>query len=145
MSRKRESVSVRIDPETKDRLDDRDDLNLSGLLRGLLEEYLYVGDSVEVALQRRLQEKEEELKELELRKTDIENQIERTERELEDIQHKIQQRRESTPEEVIQFAEKVKAGEFVGDLETSNPAIENKARNAGISPEKFIRLVKERL
>lgn len=142
----RPSVSVRIDPETKDRLDDRDDLNLSGLMRGMLDDYLRVGDSVEVALEKRRQEKQEELNELQLRKTELENQIAQVERELEDIQDKIQSRRNSEPEQVIEFAEKINSGQFSHDqLEVDNPALQNWAQKAGIAPKQFIRKVEARL
>jgi len=140
------SVSVRIDEGTKDRLDDRDDLNLSGLMRGLLEDYLRVGDSVEVALQKRLQDKEDELRDLQMRKTELENEIQRKEREIEDIRSKIKQRRESTPDEVIEFAERVKTGQFRRDqLDPENAALKNWAQKAGVSPDKFIREVEDRL
>lgn len=143
---KRPSVSVRIDEETKDRLDSRDDLNLSGLMRGMLEDYLRVGDSVEVALEKRRQEKEEELKELEIRKTELENQIAQTERELDDIQSKIDERRNSVPEEVVEFAEKIKSGQFRHEqLDPDNPALQNWSQKAGLSPNQFIRKVEDRL
>lgn len=145
MTKKRPSISVRIERETKRELDRRDDLNLSGLVRGLLENYLRVGDAVEVALEKRLQDQEDKLRDLQRQKADIESRIDRTEREIDDLRDKIKERRESVPEEVVEFAERIKSGRFNGDLDADNPAVINQADKSGLTVEKFIRKVEERL
>lgn len=140
-----ERVSFRYDPEKKRRLEG-DHLNLSSLMRDLADSYIRAGDTEMVGLQRRLKDTESELDDLRMEKARIENKIDATERELEELQEKIMQRRESTPEEVVEFAEKVKSGSVSPDqLDPGNPAVETWASKAGLPPSRFIAEVERRL
>jgi chromosome segregation ATPase len=146
MSDETETLSVRVERDKKKQLNNRPDLNVSGLVRGLLDDYLRVGDSVEVALEKRLKEKQERKKDLEMQKADLESKIQRKEWEIEDLQDKIKTRRESVPEEVVTFAERINAGTFSHEqLDTDNAALQNWADKAGLSPERFRSEVEQRL
>lgn len=141
-----EKITFRVDGSTKQQLDTYEHLNVSSLMRSLTENYVHLGDTVEVSLQRKLKDKENKLDRKRLEKQGLENDIERIEREIEDIQQKIKERREQTPESVIEFAEKIKAGRFPQDkLDADNPAVKNYAQKAGLPPTQFINKVQERL
>lgn len=146
MSGGKDRVTFRVNSELKDQLDKDESLNTSGLLRDLLDNYLRMGDTVEASLQRRYKDKENELNNKQLEKRSLENDIEKLERDLERLEKKMEQRRNSTPEEVIEFAEKMKADKFHREqLEPENEALKNWAQKAGIPATKFIRQVEERL
>jgi len=139
-------VSFRVDRATKDQLDTDDNLNTSGLMRSLVESYLLTGDSVEAGLERRLADKENALERKRLERARVDSDIEKIEREITRLEKKLEERRQATPEEVIEYAEKVKAGTVpVDNLAPDNPATENWAQKAGIHVEEFIDLVEERL
>lgn len=145
VSGKRPRISVRVDETTKEQIE-QDHLNTSSLVRELLKNYVRVGDTVEVSLRRRLKDKEAELENKRLEKTQLENEIDRLEREVDELQEKIKQRQESTPEEVIEFVEKVKADSFPREqLDTENPAIQTWANKAGLPPDRFVSEVDSRL
>lgn len=146
MGREKPILSFRVDSDLKEQLDSDENLNTSGLMRSLLESYLLAGDAVEVGLERRLNDKQNELERKRIKLAQVESEIEGLEHEVDDIREKIKQRRESTPEEVVAFAEKVRGGQFREEqLVVDNPAVENWARKAGISGEEFVRLVEDRL
>lgn len=141
MSNESSIVSFRADDELKSRLE-KDHFNASSLIRELLENYFRTGDSVEVALRRRLKDKETELEDKKLQKTKLENDIDRLEREVSEIQTKIEERQHATPEAVVEFAEKLNRGDFTEEqLDPDNPAVKTWAKKAGMNPEKFIREV----
>jgi len=146
MSGDKEKVSARIDADLKQQLTQNESMNLSGLLRSLLSNYVRMGDAVEASLQRRLKDKENELNNKQLEKRQIENDIEQLERDIERIEEKIKERRNTTPEQVVEFAEKIKAGQFSEDLlDVENAGLKNWAQKAGLPPEKFRREVEDRL
>lgn len=146
MSKDTERINFRVDAELKDQLDAKENLNTSGLMRSLLESYLLVGDTIEVGLERRLKDAEQELERKRLEKVRLEGEIEKVEREIDKLEQRIEERRQQTPEEVIEFAEKVKSEALSPDqLVADNPAVTNWAQKAGIPPDEFTRLVEERL
>jgi chromosome segregation ATPase len=142
----RDKITVRVDDEQSRRLD-RSEVNVSGLVRSLLDNYFVSTDTVEAGLQKQLADLEDELARLEREKTDLETRIERKRREIERVEHKLKQRRESTPEEAVEFAEKIESGQFpIGNLDADNVAVQNYAEKAGIpDPEKFVLLVREEI
>lgn len=142
----KERLSVRVDPSIKSELDEQANLNTSGLVRDLLDAYLILGDSIEVGLERRLKDAEQELQTLERKKTEITNKIEAKRREVDRIETKIEERRNQTPEAVIEFAERIRSDAFDrGHLEPDNPAVKNWASKAGIGPADFVEAVERRL
>lgn len=142
---KQSTISVRVGEETKRQLD-KDHLNTSSLLRELAENYLRMGDVVEVSLRRRLKDKEQELDDKRLERTKLDNEIERLEREVDELQAKIEQRQEAVPEEVSEFVERVRSGSFGEEnLVPDNPAVANWATKAGIPAEEFVYKVEQRL
>ena len=140
------TLSVRVDEDT-DRQLDRAEINTSGLVRSLLENYFRTTDTVEAALEKQLADLQEELNSLEIEKTQLEQQIQKKEREIDQVEHRLKQRRENVPEEVRDFADKIKSGSFrMENLEPDNAAVENFAHKAGIpNTEVFIQKVKQQL
>jgi len=142
----KERFTVSVEHDIVEGLDQRKNLNRSGLVEDLLQNYLQVGDSYEASLQRQLSDKEEELRAKKLEKTRIENDISQLEREIDRIEQKIEDRRNSGPEEVEEFVRKFGGEEYTGpDLQPDNAAVETWARKAGVEPSHFIDLVEDRL
>lgn len=141
-----DKLSVRVDEDTARQLE-REEINTSGLVRGLLENYFQTADTVEAGLQKKLSNKQERKRKLEQQKTDIEQDIQSLESEIEQLEHRLKQRREHVPEEVREFAERINDGKFrLENLQPDNPAVDNHAHKAGIpDTEEFIRKVKQQL
>jgi predicted nucleic acid-binding Zn-ribbon protein len=141
-----DKVSVRVDSDTSRRLD-RSEVNTSGLVRSLLQHYFRTTDTVEAGLEKQLADLQDQLRALEREKSDIEQRIEDTRREIDQVEHRLKQRRENVPDEVTEFADRIRDGKFkLSNLEPDNPAVENYAQKAGIpETDVFIRKVKENL
>lgn len=146
MSGKEERITVRVDADRKRRLDEDESVNVSGLLRSLLREWDLAGDTVEAGLKRRLKDEENELERLKTELTRVESDIDRKERKIDEIQNAIKERQASTPEEVVEFAQRIRDERFPqSGLEAGNPAVKNHADAAGLTPERFISEVENRL
>lgn len=145
MGGKDATLSIRVGEDLKQRLD-KDHFNTSSLMRELAENYLRMGDVVEVSLRRRLADKEAELKDKRLEREQLTNEIEKLDREVDELQEKINQRQQNVPEEVVEFAAKVDSGSISADQLTSdNPAVQTWAGKAGLEPDDFIYEVEKRL
>lgn len=139
-------VSFRYPEEKKEQLESDESVNVSGLMRSLADAYLLAGDTVEAGLQRRLKDKENELERKRLEKARVESEMDNLQREISQLEKKIDERRQQTPEEIIEFAEGVKSGRFTEEqLEVDNPAVKNWANKAGVPPGTFVEEVTERL
>lgn len=145
MGGKDATLSIRVGADLKERLD-RDHFNTSSLLRELAEHYLRMGDVVEVSLRRRLADAEAELKDKRLEREKLDNEIEKLERQVDELQAKIKQRQESVPEEVVEFAAKVRDGDIPrSNLDPENLAVQEWAGKSGLEVPDFIHHVEERL
>lgn len=141
-----ERITIRIGNDLESWLNQQDHLNVSSLARDLLRSYITVGDTVEVGLERRLKDAEQKLERKEMEKTRVEQEIEQLRREIDRIEQKLAERRSQTPEEVIKFAQRIESNRFNEDnLTADNPAVQNHAQKAGISPTNFIQEVETRL
>lgn len=146
MGEKDAAITVRVDSDVKQQLDTEENVNTSAVVRSMLETYLLRGDAVEVGLERRIEQKRRELERLRLQKQQLETDIESVQHEVETLEEQLSERRQSTPEEVVQFAERIESGRFSHDqLDAENPALMNWASKAGLPPERFITEVKTRL
>lgn len=145
MGGKDATLSIRVGGDLKERLD-RDHFNTSSLLRELAENYLRMGDVVEVSLRRRLADAEAELKDKRLEREQLSAEIEKLERQVDELQEKIKQRQESVPEEVVEFAAKIQNGAVSAEqLDPENPAVQTWAGKSGLEPDDFIYQVEQRL
>jgi polyhydroxyalkanoate synthesis regulator phasin len=146
MSGDKQRISASIDADIKDQLDTENNLNKSAVVNELLRQYLVQGDAAEAGLQRRLKEKEQTKERKELERQRLENEIESLEREIDDIQNQIQQRRQEGLDEILEMAEKIRNNEFPREnLTADNPAVENYAQKAAMTPERFVRKVEDEL
>jgi len=144
MSKKRKTFS--LDRDIHSQLTDREQLNASAVVNELLRQYLVQGNGQDVGLRMRLKDIDREIEQKQSEIGRIEAQIDRLQQEREDIQAQIQQRREEGIEEVQEFAEKIQDGMFdTENLTEDNPAVENFATKAGLTPERFIEKVQRRL
>jgi len=141
----KQTKSFSLDDDLAERLDNDASMNNSAVVNQLLREYLDAGETADVALKMRKRDLEDKLKAKRRKKSSIESEIERLEREIDDLQSQIEQRREDGIKEVVDFAEKIANDDFVGELSPENPAIQNKAQKAQMSPERFIDAVNDEL
>lgn len=138
------TLTARVSQTTKQQLPEH--INTSGLVRDLVTNYVRAGDTQRVSLERRVKDLEQEVSNLEIKKQEVENDLQRKQRELELAQKKLTQRVKHTPEQVVEFAERINSGGFTTEqLEPDNPAIQTWARKAGLEPERFITEVRDRL
>lgn len=134
-----------LDEDVAEMLDNDENLNNSAVANSLFREYLVSGQTADVALKMRLRDLERDLENKKVEKQRIESQIENIQREIRDVEQQIQERRQQGVAEIEEFVETVRNDEFHGDLDPDNPAIQNYARKAQMSPERFIEEVKSRL
>lgn len=125
--------------------------NASALVNELVEQYGYVGKAREAALNKRIAEKESELKELREKKGRVEARIDELEREitqLRDDLHSLSVEERQQVREVVELCEPDENGRRALDperLTPENEVVELRAGEAGMKPEKFVEEVRERL
>lgn len=138
--------SFTIDRDVAGQLSNREEMNASAVVNELLRQYLAHGEAADAGLQMRKKEVEREIEELQTEKARIGSKIDRKERELEDIRRQIEERRESGLKHVTELAEKIQSGTFPMDnLAPDNPAVKNYAQKASMTPERFIDEVRDEL
>lgn len=144
VSDKDTTITTRVSETTENQLPDH--INKSSLMRELLLNYIQAGDTVEVALQRKIKDKREQKKNKKLQRTALDNEIAELDREIEKYEQKLKERQQHTPEPVIEFAEKIKSEQFKEEmLEPDNPAVSTWSEKAGLSERKFIKEIRDRL
>lgn len=140
-----EKITFRVDSDTKRRLDSGH-VNKSSVMRSLAEKYARTGDTEEAALLVEREQKEERLRELQRDKGDIQAEIDKIERHIDRIDRQVEQRRENTTEEAETLAQQIENNTFPREnLTADNPAVKNKANQAGLEVEAFIYDVREEL
>lgn len=143
MTKKRKTVSV--DKDVHNELTSRQHLNASSIVNELLRQYLFQGESQDAALHMRKKDLEREIENTRQEMSHLESKLERLQDEKEEVKDMLRSRRREGEEEIQTFADKVAAGEFMGELEPDNPAIQTHAQKANMTPERFIKEVEERL
>jgi septal ring factor EnvC (AmiA/AmiB activator) len=125
--------------------------NASALVESLVEQYEYVGSSREAALNKRIAEKESELREAREKEARIQSRIEKLEREitqLRDDLHGLSTEERKEVREVVELCQPDENGKRPidpDDLTADNQVVELRASNAGMDPETFVEEVKDRL
>lgn len=138
--------SFTIDADIHDDLDRKENLNASATVNALLREYMAAGREPEAALTMRLNEIESELQGKRERLARLESEIDRLERERDDVAAKIRERDRNQHEYVEHVVEKIEAGEITHDqLNHDNVAIQQQADNANLPVERFIEKVEAEL
>lgn len=146
MGGNKKQVTYREDPDVLEYLDGLEHTNKSAILRALTAAYVRAGDAVEVGLEKRLADARSELKNKRAKKALLESDIEELQRDIETLEQRIEERRNSTPEEVLDYAEMIQSGEFPKEeLTAENPGVQNQAAKAGMTPRAFVRAVEDEL
>jgi chromosome segregation ATPase len=145
--KKRRSVSV---DETVDEVLSNHP-NASALVNALVEEYEFVGSSREAALNKRIAEKEAELREAREKRARIDSRIDKLDREitqLRDDLHGLSDEERKAVREVVKLCEPNEDGKrpiHPDDLTADSQVVELRASNIGMDPEVFVQEVKDRL
>jgi chromosome segregation ATPase len=149
MGEKKKRRSVSLDEEIDGVLADHP--NASALVESLVEEYEYVGTSREAALNKRIAEKEAELREAREKKARIDSRIDKLEREvtqLRDDLHGLSTEERKAVREVVELCEPQENGKRPvdpDDLSADSQVVQLRAADAGMDPEVFIEEVQDRL
>lgn len=135
MSKKRKSIS--IDQSLAEKIDQRPDLNLSGLVNEFVKLYL-AGDVTTHKSKTSLEVKLRHVREdIEQTKNQLDQLIEREER----IEQRIEEY-EDKQDPAIENAIEALQNTPDDEIHTENAAVKNWATNAGISTDKLVELVK---
>lgn len=132
-------ITFRVDDDTKRRLGG-DHTNLSGVMRDLAQRYAATGDTEEAALLVEREQVEEDIRELQQEISELEARLAKKQRDLERIDARVEQRRETITDEAWEYAEKaVESPRPVDEMVApDNPAVENYAVKAGKNVEEFM-------
>jgi polyhydroxyalkanoate synthesis regulator phasin len=150
MSReKKKRRSVSLDEEVDEIL--KNNPNASQLVNSLVREYEFAGSSREAALNKKIAEKESELEQARREKTRYESKIDRLERDIEQLRdklHGLTEAEKKTVKEVVGMCQPDEKGRRViksDQLHAENEAILMRANDVGMSAERFVKEVQERL
>jgi len=150
MSReKKKRRSVSLDEEVDEIL--KNNPNASQLVNALVREYEFAGSSREAALNKKIAEKESELEQARREKTRYESKIDRLERDIEQLRdklHGLTEAEKKTVKEVVGMCQPDEKGRRVikpDQLHAENEAILMRANDVGMSAERFVKEVQERL
>jgi len=150
MSReKKKRRSVSLDEEVDEIL--KNNPNASHLVNSLVREYEFAGSSREAALNKKIAEKESELEQARREKTRYESKIDRLERDIEQLRdklHGLTEAEKKAVKEVVRMCQPDEKGRRViksDQLHAENEAILMRANNVGMSAERFVKEVEERV
>jgi len=150
MSReKKKRRSVSLDEEVDEIL--KNNPNASQLVNSLVREYEFAGSSREAALNKKIAEKESELEQARREKTRYESKIDRLERDIEQLRdklHGLTEAEKKSVKEVVSMCQPDEKGRRViksDQLHAENEAILMRANNVGMSAERFVKEVEERV
>jgi len=130
--------SFSIDEDVNELLSERDDINASAVVNKFLREYVAGGRGEEAALEIRLNELDDEI-------ADLEKQLEQKRRERERIEKQLNSRRSELREQLHEAEQMIQNGDFRGDLDPENGAIQNWASKAGVPADRFVNELEGRL
>lgn len=137
MAKDRRSFS--IDEDVASQLSHREDLNASAVVNEFLREYLAAGKAPDAALAMRLEKIEHQLENARSEKSRLESRIERLERERDEVQRQIDSRRGKERQVINETIDRIESGQFPREnIDPENPAIQNWAAEAGLTPSRFV-------
>lgn len=144
VGKKRRSFS--LDEDLKRQLDKRENLNASAVVNELLRQYLAQGEAQDIGLRMRQKDIEREIEDVNVEISRLESRREELKREYDEIQSQIDQRRQEGVEEIAEVVDRIEAGSWPREsLAPDNPAVQNWATKASMTPERFIREVERKL
>jgi predicted nucleic acid-binding Zn-ribbon protein len=131
--------SFSIDEEIAELLSSNNDLNASAAVNSFLREYVASGRGEEAALEVRLEQLDEQISEQERKLTKLKRERQR-------IEASLDSRRKELDEELLTMEKKVQNNKFdPSNIQPENPAIQNRASNAGVSVERFVDRLEARI
>ena len=139
--KKRKTFS--LDGDVVDELSHRDHLNASSIANELFRQYLFQGESQDAALQMRKKDLEREIESTRQEIGHLESKLERLQDEKEEVREMIRQRRRQGQEDIETFIEEVYNGP--DHLDPENPAVQNYAQKANMTPQRFVNEVEDQL
>lgn len=139
-------MSVSVDEELKQRADRRPSMNTSAVVNQFLREYLSGGRAPDVALAMEIERMENEI---ENERAEIERRqakIDRLEREIDRLETELSGYQDAEREAIESFVERVREGDIPQrNIVADNPAVQNYAVKATMTPEVFVAAVKDEL
>lgn len=137
MASEKDRRSISIDSELNDRLNNTD-LNASAVINRFLREYFVGGDTASVATKLRLQDIEREIDSTQDEINRLQNRLQRLRQEREKIEKQMEREREET-KQVVEEARDVIGSNMDNP---DNPAVQNWADKANMTPEEFVEVLK---
>lgn len=139
-------ISASVESDLKNRLDAKEELNVSKLIESLLREYLAHGESSTVALHLLRDDLRRKIDNKQIEKRMLENEIEALEQQVDEVSQKIKERRKAGLKGVDEIVQQVENGRMNPEyIDTANPLIKDKASEAGVPTGRFVKEVKARL
>jgi len=142
MGKKRKTFS--LDEDVQQELSNRDHLNASSLANEFFRQYLFQGESQDAALHMRKNDLDRQIETTRQEIGHLESKLERLQDEKEEVKDMIRQRRRKGHEKIDEAVEKIRDSPNF-ELEPDNPAIQQWAENANMTPERFIDEVEDKL
>jgi predicted nucleic acid-binding Zn-ribbon protein len=140
----KERRTFSIDEDMNERLSEEP--NASHLVNELLRHYYACGRSEEAAQNKRLAEKESELKDVRMEKSRNESKEDRLEREIEDIRESLNSLDDKERRQIEAVVGLIEENAFsVTNLNPENELVLQRSGKAGMDAERFIQEVRERL
>lgn len=143
--KKRRTVSL---DEPIDRELRSEDVNASGLINRLLDEYYSSGLAEEAALRVKLNDLQQERQRYQSKRELANSQIQKIEDEIDLIKdelNNLDQQEVEQVETVVNLVLADKGGIDQDQLTTDNELVKHRAGKAGMTPDRFVREVNERL
>ena len=142
MGKKRKTFS--LDEDVQQELSNRDHLNASSLANEFFRQYLFQGESQDAALHMRKNDLDRQIENTRQEISHLESKLERLQDEKEQVKDMIRQRRREGAEEIEEAVKKIEESPAL-ELTVDNPAIQQWAQKANMTPERFVSEVEERL
>ncbi len=142
MGKKRKTFS--LDEDVQQELTNRDHLNASSLANEFFRQYLFQGESQDAALHMRKNDIDRQIENTRQEISHLESKLERLQDEREQVKDMIRERRREGYEEIEDAVETIQESPNFS-LSVDNPAIQQWAQKANMTPERFVSEVEDRL
>lgn len=120
--------------------------NASQLARNLFREYYLHGRSREAAMEVRERDLRQEKRNVRLEITKLESRLEEIDAELDEIENRRSAYSDTEMEQIQRMVGIIEDNRFdTSNLTTDNPAVQNRASQAGMEPDRFVNAVREEL
>lgn len=128
---RKQSSSFSIDADLAELRSQMDEKNWSAAVNNFLREFAATGRGQEAALNVRLEQLDDEI-------SDLRKRLEQRERERDRIEEALSERREELQSMLRKAEQQVQTPGSTLEVDPANPAIQNWAAKAGVTPERFV-------